>query len=303
MGRDRPVVPRRPRRRARRVGSRRGDRARRDRRGRPRRCSSRPRCASVGRNRVLVNKQAVTRRRDYARPPARHGVLARRPRGGEERPGPAARLPRRAARGERRRGSRRCAPTSSGCCASATRCCAAGSATPRRAPRSRCSTTASSRPAASWCAAGCELVERLTPGIAAGVRVARRRHARAWRCGTRPSGARARSTPAGSTTSTALLRGRAGDAAPPRDGSGRHAGRSRTATTGGSCSHGLDARSHASQGEQRTLALALRLAGHRLIASVDRQRPGAPARRRVQRARPGPVRRAGRAPARPPRPC
>jgi DNA replication and repair protein RecF len=31
---------------------------------------------------------------------------------------------------------------------------------------------------------------------------------------------------------------------------------------------GLDARSHASQGEQRTLALALRLAGHRLIAEV-----------------------------------
>lgn len=32
--------------------------------------------------------------------------------------------------------------------------------------------------------------------------------------------------------------------------------------------HGLDARSHASQGEQRTLALALRLAGHRLIATI-----------------------------------
>ncbi len=32
--------------------------------------------------------------------------------------------------------------------------------------------------------------------------------------------------------------------------------------------NGLDARSHASQGEQRTLALALRLAGHRLIASI-----------------------------------
>jgi DNA replication and repair protein RecF len=31
---------------------------------------------------------------------------------------------------------------------------------------------------------------------------------------------------------------------------------------------GLDARTHASQGEQRTLALALRLAGHRLIAGV-----------------------------------
>jgi DNA replication and repair protein RecF len=32
--------------------------------------------------------------------------------------------------------------------------------------------------------------------------------------------------------------------------------------------NGLDARSHASQGEQRTLALALRLAGHWLIASI-----------------------------------
>jgi DNA replication and repair protein RecF len=32
--------------------------------------------------------------------------------------------------------------------------------------------------------------------------------------------------------------------------------------------NGLDARSHASQGEQRTLALALRLAGHRLIARI-----------------------------------
>ncbi|MGZ4688098.1 MAG: DNA replication/repair protein RecF [Acidimicrobiia bacterium] len=32
--------------------------------------------------------------------------------------------------------------------------------------------------------------------------------------------------------------------------------------------NGLDARSHASQGEQRTLALALRLAGHRLVASI-----------------------------------
>ena len=32
--------------------------------------------------------------------------------------------------------------------------------------------------------------------------------------------------------------------------------------------NGLDARTHASQGEQRTLALALRLAGHRLIASI-----------------------------------
>jgi DNA replication and repair protein RecF len=32
--------------------------------------------------------------------------------------------------------------------------------------------------------------------------------------------------------------------------------------------NGLDARSHASQGEQRTLALGLRLAGHRLVARI-----------------------------------
>ena len=49
----------------------------------------------------------------------------------------------------------------------------------------------------------------------------------------------------------------------------------------------LDARSHASQGEQRTLALALRLAGHRLDRGDRRERPGAAPRRRVQRARPG----------------
>jgi DNA replication and repair protein RecF len=36
---------------------------------------------------------------------------------------------------------------------------------------------------------------------------------------------------------------------------------------------GLDARSHASQGEQRTLALALRLAGHRLVAEVIGSEP------------------------------
>ena len=42
----------------------------------------------------------------------------------------------------------------------------------------------------------------------------------------------------------------------------------RTATTGCSSLNGLDARSHASQGEQRTLALGLRLAGHRLVARI-----------------------------------
>ena len=36
---------------------------------------------------------------------------------------------------------------------------------------------------------------------------------------------------------------------------------------------GLDARTHASQGEQRTLALALRLAGHRVVADVIGENP------------------------------
>ena len=36
---------------------------------------------------------------------------------------------------------------------------------------------------------------------------------------------------------------------------------------------GLDARTHASQGEQRTLALALRLAGHRVVAEVTGEDP------------------------------
>ena len=58
----------------------------------------------------------------------------------------------------------------------------------------------------------------------------------------------------------------------------------------------LDARSHASQGEQRTLALALRLAGHRLDRGDRRERPGAAPRRRLQRARPRALGRAGAAP-------
>ena len=36
---------------------------------------------------------------------------------------------------------------------------------------------------------------------------------------------------------------------------------------------GLDARTHASQGEQRTLALALRLAAHRVVAEVIGENP------------------------------
>ena len=65
---------------------------------------------------------------------------------------------------------------------------------------------------------------------------------------------------------------------------------------------GLESRTHASQGEQRTLALALRLGGHRLSRGADRQRAGAPPRRRVQRARRPARGRARRAPRRRRRP-
>ena len=54
----------------------------------------------------------------------------------------------------------------------------------------------------------------------------------------------------------------------------------------------------ASQGEQRSLAIALRLAAHRRVADHARHRPGAAARRRVQRARPRSQRVAARPPAR-----
>ena len=66
---------------------------------------------------------------------------------------------------------------------------------------------------------------------------------------------------------------------------GRHARRARTATSGGCTIDGLDARTQASQGEQRTLALALRLGRPSRRARAHRHAAGAAARRRVQRAR------------------
>ena len=65
----------------------------------------------------------------------------------------------------------------------------------------------------------------------------------------------------------------------------------------------LPARTHASQGEQRSLALALRLAVHKVVTAVAESAAGAAARRRVLRARPRPQRRPAREPAaRPGRP-
>ena len=51
---------------------------------------------------------------------------------------------------------------------------------------------------------------------------------------------------------------------------------------------GREARTHASQGEQRCLALALRIGVHRLVAAPDRAGADPAARRRLLRARPGP---------------
>ena len=50
----------------------------------------------------------------------------------------------------------------------------------------------------------------------------------------------------------------------------------------------LSGRTHASQGEQRSLALALRLAGHQLVTGQDRECADPPPRRCLLRARSGP---------------
>ena len=101
--------------------------------------------------------------------------------------------------------------------------------------------------------------------------------------------------------------GRGGRAGPGR-GAGRRPGPTTcagasppsdpTATTCLVTLEGLPSRTHASQGEQRSLALALRLGGHGVVTEAAERHPGAAARRRVQRARPRPGRRpAGPSPA------
>ena len=63
---------------------------------------------------------------------------------------------------------------------------------------------------------------------------------------------------------------------------------------------GLAARTQASQGEQRSLALALRLGGHALVNGPTELEPSVVARRRVLRARPQPECGPGVVPARRP---
>ena len=66
-----------------------------------------------------------------------------------------------------------------------------------------------------------------------------------------------------------------------------------TATTSSSRSRGGRPRTHASQGEQRCLALALRLGVHELIRARTAAGPDPAPRRRLLRARPGPQPRPG----------
>ena len=253
---------------------------------------------AVGRNRVLVNQQAAARgRRDLRGPPARHRVLTRRPRLVKERPGRPARLPRRAARHDRAALRRRCAATSSGCCASATRCCGSGCARRRRrSPHSTCSTTSWSRPAASSSGAAC--------GWSSGsprdrARPTRRSPAspRHGRRGVRGRVGRGHARPTdGSTTSScccAALRERCGGAS----STAASPWSARTATTGGSRSTGSTPARHASQGEQRTLALGLRLAGHGCRAEITGSEPVLLLDDVFSELDPRPRRRARRAPA------
>ena len=89
---------------------------------------------------------------------------------------------------------------------------------------------------------------------------------------TRPSGHRHPDSPGSTAPSTRRCSTRSRRAAQGRDRPRAHAGRPaprRVAAAVG----GLESRTHASQGEQRTLALALRLGGHRLCAELTDSAP------------------------------
>ena len=114
-----------------------------------------------------------------------------------------------------------------------------------------------------------KLLERLVPAVAeayaelAGARTPHRPRP------TRPSGRRP--TALDGDLDQALLDALA---SPPagRGRPGRHPGRPAPRRVA-SARRGLESRTHASQGEQRTLALALRLGGHRLCAELTGSSP------------------------------
>ena len=250
-----------------------------------------------GRTRVLVNKQTPGPHPRPAR--LRSGSRVFAPddlelvKGGPAQP-PA--LPRRRARWRCTRATTRCGPRSRRCSGSATPCSRQVRRPARRVGRrspSTCGTPSWRRRATS--SAGCGW--RCASGW-------RRRSPTAYAAVAVGAEARARVTSATSRRGTAARAGwpprwrgpsRRPRGAPPP--SGPH--RDDLALAVG----GLPARTHASQGEQRSLALALRLAAHAVVDRHGRHGAGAAARRRVLRARPRRVRRAAGVAARRARRC
>ena len=240
-----------------------------------------------GRNRVLVNRQPLKQARDLLGVLRVTRVLARRPRAGEGRARPSAGAtsttpswpshPRYdALRARGRQGPE------------AAQRPAQGRRRPprreRRRSRSTCGTPSSSSPAA-----------RLADGPPGPARPAR------CRCWSQTYDAVAH----GPADVTADLRRPSGPAAGLAEAlaAARRDDLRRGVSTVGPHRDdvelqigGLPARTHASQGEQRSLALALRLAAHHVITEVTGSRAGPAARRRVQRARPRPQRRPARQP-------
>ena len=284
-----------------RTGRRGGDPAGRGRRRRPACSCSRPRSGPRAATGCSCNRQPLPRARDLLGL-LRVTVFAPDDlAAGEGRARRAARLPRRAPR-------RRSSPRYDAARADYERVLKQRNALlrgglrgddARRHPR-RVRRPARCAPAPSWRAGRLRLLERLVPAVAeAYAELARRTHRRStatyeaeWAAGRR-------------STATCESR-RCSTRFAPR----RRAEIDRGVTLVGPhrdewrlLVDGLDSRTQASQGEQRTLALALRLGGPPPVRRAHRQLAGAAARRRVQRARRPARGRAGRAPRRRARRC
>ena len=260
---DPAVVPGAPDRRPGPGGGRRGGRVRAEGCGRAGRCSSRRRSTRSGRTRVQINRQPLRRARDLL---GAVRVTVFSPddlalvKGG---PAERRRLPRRPAGGAAIPAWTRSAPRWSGSCASERTLLkqagrpadARGGAHPRRVGRQagRGRRGAGRRPGGADRRAGAARSPRPTPS---------------WPGRPlRPS-----------ASPTTLPGGRAGRATWPaalaaarrRPPPGRDDGRTPPRRPGRHPRAVCPSRTHASQGEQRSLALALRLAGHGV---VDRARP------------------------------
>ena len=233
--------------------------------------------ATTGRDRVLVNKQRLRRHERPARRGPRHRLLARRPRARQGGPGPAPALP--GPDGGEPPPPGRCRPARPRAHpASTSRPCSsrwAGGWARTRPSRSTSGTpswprsaSASAAPAPSWSPRSVPQVGRAYTDLADGGSAAEVevRYEPAWRA-TGLAEALAAAKVDEVRRQVCLV-------GPHRDDLELRL-------------NGLPARTHASQGEQRTLALALRLAAHRLVAERVDDPPVLRPRRRVLRARPG----------------